>query len=85
MRALGTLPEVLVDLRAIEAAVGDVFLLCCDGLNNMVSDAAMLDIVARAPDMDGAVRTLIDAANEAGGEDNISVVLVRCEPSMTDG
>jgi protein phosphatase len=56
---------------------GDVILLCTDGLTNMLSDARILEIVvARCPDLEAACRELVAAANEQGGHDNISVVVV---------
>jgi serine/threonine protein phosphatase PrpC len=79
MRALGTLPDVPIDIRPVTASVGDVFLLCCDGLSNMVDDASILKIVRENADLDRAASTLIDAANAGGGDDNITVILIRCE------
>ena len=75
-RALGTDPDVDVDTFTIEAHAGDVFLLCSDGLTTMVGDEAILRIVQEhRTDLNQAARTLVDAANTAGGEDNITVVL----------
>jgi protein phosphatase len=75
-RALGTDPDVDVDTFTIEAHPGDVFLLCSDGLTTMVEDTAILRIVEeQRADLDRAARTLVSAANTAGGEDNITVVL----------
>jgi len=75
-RALGTEPDVDVDTFTIEAEPGDVYLICSDGLTDMVSprDVQAL-LVANAGDLDAAARTLVDAANAGGGEDNITVVL----------
>ena len=50
--------------------------MCSDGLSNMVDDAEILEIINREPDIEKAARMLIDAANENGGKDNISVVIV---------
>jgi hypothetical protein len=67
---------VAVDTLTIEAHPGDVFLLCSDGLTTMVEDTAILRIVEeQRNDLDRAARTLVSAANIAGGEDNITVVL----------
>lgn len=79
LRALGTLPEVQVDVRSVEAAPGDIFLLCCDGLNTMIEDDRIEAIINQTPDLAKAAAALISAANEAGGEDNITVILARCE------
>ena len=54
----------------------DKILMCSDGLSNMVDDAEILEIINREPDIEKAARMLIDAANENGGKDNISVVIV---------
>jgi PPM family protein phosphatase len=74
-RVLGTDPEVDVDTFTIEARIGDVFLLCSDGLTSMVPNETILDLVERhRDDMNGALRALVSAANKGGGEDNITVV-----------
>ena len=74
-RAVGTDPEVDVDAFTVDARAGDVFLLCSDGLTDMVDDAAILDAVAEHPsDLDRVTKTLVAAANRGGGEDNITVV-----------
>jgi protein phosphatase len=75
-RALGTEPDVDVDTFTIEAEPGDVYLICSDGLTDMVTprDVQAL-LVANAGDLDAAARALVDAANAGGGEDNITVVL----------
>jgi PPM family protein phosphatase len=74
-RALGTDPEVDVDVFAVDAGPGDVFLLCSDGLTTMVSDEDILRIVAGAGTLDEAAKALVKAANRGGGEDNVTVVL----------
>jgi serine/threonine protein phosphatase PrpC len=79
MRALGTLPEIKIDLRSVLVEAGDVFLLCCDGLTNMVTDEVIRDVVLRTADLAAATRALIDAANDGGGDDNITVILIRCD------
>jgi len=74
-RALGTDPDVDVDTFTIAARIGDVFLLCSDGLTTMVPNESILDLVERhRADMDKALRALVTAANKGGGEDNITVV-----------
>jgi len=79
-RALGTDSDVEVDVFSLRAQDGDLFLLCSDGLTSMVSDEgiARLLVTARA-DLDDAGKKLIAAANQAGGEDNITVVLFELE------
>ncbi len=77
-RALGgQSPGVQVDVRAVRWQVGDVFLLCSDGLHGLVSDDEMADVIASAPDLDRAVVRLVTRANEAAGHDNITAILVR--------
>ncbi len=74
-RAVGTDPEVDVDAFTVDARAGDVFLLCSDGLTDMVADEAILDAVEQNPeDLDRVTKTLVSAANRGGGEDNITVV-----------
>ena len=75
-RALGTDPDVAVDVMPVPTQPGDVFVLCSDGLTTMVDDDAILELVERhRDDLDAAARALVDTANDAGGEDNITVVL----------
>jgi protein phosphatase len=77
-RAVGTDPDVDVDGFTIEAEDGDVFLICSDGLSDMVSDEEILELVHRhRHDLDKAVRALVTAANRGGGEDNITAVAFR--------
>jgi PPM family protein phosphatase len=75
-RALGTDPEVEVDVFVVDGLPGDVFLLCSDGLSTMVDADTIAVLVDRnRPDLRGAARALIAAANDGGGEDNITAVL----------
>jgi protein phosphatase len=74
-RALGTEPDVDVDAFTVPVAAGDVYLLCSDGLSSMIPDREILAVLSGADDLDEAAAALIDAANEGGGEDNITVVL----------
>ncbi|TFH32659.1 MAG: Stp1/IreP family PP2C-type Ser/Thr phosphatase [Myxococcales bacterium] len=77
-RALGMQDGVAVDLYFEAVEAGDVYLLCSDGLNGMVSDARILDIVSRAgSDVETAAKALVAQANQNGGEDNTTVVVVR--------
>jgi protein phosphatase len=74
-RALGTDPDVDVDTFSVRAENGDLFLLCSDGLTDMVSEESILDVVeSNRADIDGALRALVKAANRGGGQDNITVV-----------
>jgi protein phosphatase len=74
-RAVGTDPDVDVDAFTVEAGEGDVFLLCSDGLTDMVTDSDILDVVEKnRDDLDRATKALVSAANRGGGEDNITVI-----------
>jgi protein phosphatase len=74
-RALGTDPDVDVDTFSVAAETGDLFLLCSDGLTDMVSEDSILAVVERnRDDIDGALQALVKAANRGGGQDNITVV-----------
>ena len=76
-RALGTDPQVDVDTFTVAAEADDLFLLCSDGLTTMVDDVEIRDLVTRANDLGQAGKGLVKAANKAGGEDNVTVVLFR--------
>ncbi|HEU4408770.1 MAG TPA: Stp1/IreP family PP2C-type Ser/Thr phosphatase [Polyangiaceae bacterium] len=78
-RALGMQRDVSVDLQADDAQIGDVYVLCSDGLNGMLRDEEILDLVGDGRDLQQAARSLVDRANANGGEDNITVVLIRIE------
>src|SRR3954454_293636 len=78
-RALGPEPAVEVDHMTTFARDGDVFLLCSDGLTSMVPDEQIERTLADASDLQAAGQALIDAANGAGGRDNITVILFRVE------
>ena len=78
VRALGMKDAVEVDLVREEVRDGDVLLLCSDGLSGMVPDERMAELVRGHPkDLRGAAQALVDAANEAGGQDNVTCVLVQ--------
>jgi serine/threonine protein phosphatase PrpC len=79
VRALGLAPHVFVDILVEEYQKGDIYLLCSDGLSGMLEDEAMLSIITRFESVDTASRTLVQQANEAGGVDNITAVIVRVE------
>ena len=77
-RALGSRPEVVVDLVTAGVLPGDVFVLCSDGLNTMLSDEEIRGILeAHREDPETAGNSLVDAANQRGGEDNVTVVVIR--------
>jgi PPM family protein phosphatase len=78
-RALGTDARVDVDTFTADVQAGDVFLLCSDGLTTMIGDEEITETVARASSLEQATKALVRAANKAGGEDNVTVVLFRLE------
>jgi serine/threonine protein phosphatase PrpC len=80
-RVLGTLDVGAPDTMIVDVAPGDLYLLCSDGLTNMLHDAAMAAILAGAASLDDAAEQLVAAANTRGGHDNITVLLVRPEPA----
>ena len=78
-RALGPEPEVEVDIQAVPAEPGDIFLLCSDGLTTMLNDERIRELVNGATSLEAAVKTLVDEANRAGGRDNITVSIFQVE------
>jgi serine/threonine protein phosphatase PrpC len=75
-RALGVDSEVEVDLMTVDVAEGDRILICSDGLSSMLDFESIAAILNEDPDPQAAAERLVDAANDAGGEDNITVVIV---------
>jgi PPM family protein phosphatase len=90
-RALGPEGTVEVDTRTFRARPGDVYLLCSDGLTTMLAEEEIAGVLRSHPRLRDAGEALIAAANEAGGRDNITVVLLRLEdvaagaPQPVDG
>jgi PPM family protein phosphatase len=78
-RTIGDKSSVEVDLSEQAIAAGDYLLLCSDGLTGMVEDTRIHQIVVEAPSPQAACDALVDAANAAGGEDNVTVILVKVE------
>ncbi|WP_437760360.1 protein phosphatase 2C domain-containing protein [Sorangium sp. So ce1389] len=83
-RALGMKDAVKVDIRSEHILPGDVFLLCSDGLSGMVSEQQILDVFEITQEPQDACELLIAMANEAGGTDNISALIVRIQPEALD-
>ncbi len=75
-RVLGGEPSVDVDELDVDLRVGDRLLLCSDGLTGMIADDRIAQILREEPDPHRAARRLIDEANDAGGVDNITVLLI---------
>jgi serine/threonine protein phosphatase PrpC len=77
-RALGMRETVQVDVLAHDIQDKDVFLLCSDGLSGMIEDPKIMELVKGAADLELAVSSLVEAANEAGGTDNVTVLALQC-------
>jgi PPM family protein phosphatase len=85
MRALGTEPDVRIDLGQFNWSEGDVVLLCSDGLSNKVHHSVMVEWLKRPLSLQAQVDGLVEHALEAGGEDNITLVAVRNKPKPVTG
>ena len=76
LRSVGVPGDVEVDISVAAVRNKDYILLCSDGLSNMLSDSEMKDIILQDISLNEKVTQLIDEANEAGGRDNITVLLI---------
>jgi serine/threonine protein phosphatase PrpC len=77
VKAVGGRDSVEPEVVEHRLAAGDIALLCSDGLTGMLTDDEIAGVLALAPTMEAAAKSLIAAANAAGGKDNVSVVLLR--------
>lgn len=77
-RTLGTQLDTVPQLQTTTTRPGDIYLFCSDGLNGMLDDTVIRDIIMTAENISRAASELIRQANAAGGEDNISVLLLQC-------
>lgn len=82
MRAVGVEPEIEVEVNEELFAESDVLLLCSDGLTKEVSDAQIARVLAEVEDPEAAAEQLVDLANEAGGSDNVTVIVLRHSPRL---
>lgn len=76
----GVEAELAPEVQRLDLEIGDSILLCSDGLTKHVEDESIARVLADAEDAQSACDTLVDAANAAGGTDNITVVIGRCGP-----
>ena len=77
-RALGGHADLAVDVTSLDVRAGDILLLCSDGLTTMITDEEIAQILDdEREDLPEAARKLVDAANDSGGEDNVTVILVQ--------
>jgi protein phosphatase len=83
-RALGIDPEVELELQEFDTEVSDIYLLCSDGLSDLVNDEEIAQILLEAKgDIGNAAKDLIHAANESGGTDNTSVIIAKIRKEFT--
>jgi protein phosphatase len=76
-RAVGVEDTVLLETHQHDVLPGDTFVMCSDGLSDMLDDAGIAQVLLAHDSLETSSRALVDAANDAGGKDNISVILVR--------
>jgi PPM family protein phosphatase len=79
-RAIGSGP-LAADVMTLEIDPGDLFLLCSDGLTGPVDESRIRALLLETRGLDDCARALVEAANAAGGPDNVTVVLARAWPS----
>ena len=85
-RAVGTDPDVDVDAFTVAAEAGDVYLLCSDGLTDMLDDGGIRTVFEEHPDdLRAAAKGLVTAANRVGGDDNITVVCFAMDEDVPEG
>jgi protein phosphatase len=76
-QAVGIKRRITISLVVDKPRPNDIYVLCTDGLSNMVHDGEIRDVILQEPDLEAAVYGLIEVANDRGGKDNITVVLVK--------
>jgi PPM family protein phosphatase len=82
-RAVGVEDTVLLETHQHEVQPGDLYLMCSDGLSDMLDDTAITQLLQAHDSLEAASQALISAANDAGGKDNISVILARATGGAT--
>ncbi|WP_188454438.1 Stp1/IreP family PP2C-type Ser/Thr phosphatase [Virgibacillus oceani] len=85
LKALGTEENVAADIQSIGWELGDKLLLCSDGLTNKVSDENLFNFLKLDSDINETAQKMVDLANELGGEDNISLVIVQHDAPKKEG
>lgn len=83
-RVLGTEPDVVVDTFTIDLRASDLVLLCSDGLNTMVAETRIAELLAAEGTAQTAARRLVQAARQGGGEDNVTAVVFRVGSPVAD-
>jgi len=84
-RALGVEPDIPIDNVTLGLQPGDRIVLCSDGLYSMISDEEIATILASTEDTEAVARQLVEAANQAGGEDNTTVIVIDVEEDEEAG
>ena len=85
-RAMGVNYDIDVEIHEHQTEPGDIYILCSDGLSDMLSKQEILDsIIAPGASLETACNELIKAANESGGRDNISVILIKVHSTNSEG
>ena len=80
VRALGIQAKIQVDVQRLALSAGNLYVMCSDGLSGLISDDEIFQLASQhADDLDRGCQVLIDAANQRGGTDNITVVMVAVE------
>lgn len=79
-RAMGVEPHVELEVHEYVVEPGDLYLLCSDGLTDMVDDTALATLLSGGDDLDAVAQRLVDSANACGGRDNIAVLLANARP-----
>ncbi|UJL47893.1 Stp1/IreP family PP2C-type Ser/Thr phosphatase [Virgibacillus sp. NKC19-16] len=85
LRALGTEENAIAETQSIEWVFGDKLLLCSDGLTNKVSDEELASFMNSSSDIKETGKQMVELANERGGEDNISLLIVCHDPALKEG
>ncbi len=85
MRALGTDPEVEIDDLTYEWTTGNYLLICSDGLSNKVSTQSIVEVVNGEATIEEKANQLVTMANDAGGEDNITLILLHNDVASEEG
>lgn len=83
-QALGTTDEIQVDIYDNDVRDGDIYIQCSDGLYSMIEDSDFLNVVLENPSLDESCKQIVELANEKGGQDNISVQMVKVSEEETE-
>jgi len=83
-RAVGVEDTVLLEMHLHDVQAGDVYLICSDGLSDMLDDGAIADLMNGSESLEAVGTALVEAANDAGGKDNIAVILARSSAGGTN-